>query len=262
MTKPIRRIGKFCTLALTFIASTSLALAQATPAALNPMQSNSGASSARNRRSRSGRLRRHRKPRRLQVLHGRRTSRQSPHRQRRPRSSARQLRVRRPALPLLAVLHAEVPARALPSFRRLLGAHTPSAEPSPASPSHRSSSAGTSPAPNASHHGCREQEAFCGPTTNTQPSAAPRTTPTTMAPTRIQASGTSPRSSASACGTSSVRGARSTSAPTLSISPAPRSATKTPASTQAYNSQSATPGGSKMSIFCNRLYAGNNLLQS
>lgn len=42
MTKPIRRIGKFCTLALTFVAFTSLAVAQATPAALNPMQSNSG----------------------------------------------------------------------------------------------------------------------------------------------------------------------------------------------------------------------------
>ena len=40
MTKPIRRIGKFCTLVL--IASASLALAQATPATLNPMQSNTG----------------------------------------------------------------------------------------------------------------------------------------------------------------------------------------------------------------------------
>jgi lipid A 3-O-deacylase len=42
VTKPIRRIGKFCTLALTFAAFTSLAVAQATPVALNPMQSLSG----------------------------------------------------------------------------------------------------------------------------------------------------------------------------------------------------------------------------
>lgn len=42
MTNPIRRIGKFCTLALTFAAFASLAIAQATPASLNPMQSISG----------------------------------------------------------------------------------------------------------------------------------------------------------------------------------------------------------------------------
>ena len=41
MTNPIRRIGKFCTLALT-LSLTALAVAQATPAALNPMQSISG----------------------------------------------------------------------------------------------------------------------------------------------------------------------------------------------------------------------------
>jgi hypothetical protein len=40
VTKPIRRIGKFCTLVL--VASASLAVAQATPPALNPMQSNTG----------------------------------------------------------------------------------------------------------------------------------------------------------------------------------------------------------------------------
>ena len=55
----------------------------------------------------------------------------------RPRPPPRQLRVRRRSLPLLAVLHAEVPARLLPPVRQtppiiLHPSRTPSAAPSPA----------------------------------------------------------------------------------------------------------------------------------